>query len=141
MPRRDFDALREDLLQTGIAPVHARRVCRELQEHYDDLLGEFRASGMSQGAAIRRASEALGRSEDLVAAMGERRELKTWAYRYPRTAVVLYPLACLVALPVLPVAAGVTHASLLARWGASLLGAGVLTAALLLLLQLSILFG
>ena len=59
MPRPDFDALREDLLQTGIAPVHARRVCRELQEHYDDLLGEFRAAGMSRDAAIRRASEAL----------------------------------------------------------------------------------
>ena len=137
----DFDGLRDDLLRAGIAPTRARRLCTELGEHYDDLVGEWREAGLSQDEARRRAAEALGRSEDLVAAMSERCELKTWAYRYPRTALVFYPLACLVALPVLPVVAGVTHASLLARWGASLLAAGVVTAALLLLLQLSILFG
>ena len=141
MRNPDFDALREDFLEAGIAPTHARRVCRELREHYDDLVGEFREAGLSRDDARGQAAAALGRSEDLVAAMSERRELKTWAYRYPRAAVVFYPLACLAALPVLPVIAGVTHASLVARWGVSLLAAGVLTAALLLLLQLSILFG
>ena len=141
MRNPDFDVLRDDLLQAGIAPTHARRVCRELMEHYNDLVGEFLQEGMSRDEAVARAAKALGRTEDLLAAMSERRELKTWAYRYPRAAVVFYPLACLVALPALPVVAGVTHATLLARWGASLLAAGVLTAGLLLLLQLSILFG
>jgi hypothetical protein len=137
----DFEALRDDMLQAGIAPAHARRVCKELHEHYDDLVGEFRDAGLSPDEARCRAADALGRGGDLVAAMSECRELKTWPYRYPRTAIVVYPLACLVALPALPVVAGVTHAPSVARWGASLLAAGVLTAGLLLLLQLSILFG
>jgi hypothetical protein len=140
MPDPDFNALQEEFLKVGIAPDHARRACRELQEHYEDLVREFREAGLPGDTAKRRSVVALGRREDLVAAMNQRRELKTWAYRYPRAAVVFYPLACLVALPVMPVVAGVTRASLLARWGASLLGAGILTAALLLLLQLTILF-
>lgn len=141
MPDRNFDELRNELLRIGIAPAHAQRFCRELREHHDDIVGELCERGLSRDAAVRRADQALGRREDLVAAMSARRELKTWAYRYPRTAVVFYPLACLVALPALPVVAGMAHASMLARWGASLLAAGMLTAALLLLLQLSILFG
>lgn len=141
MRNPDFDDLGDELLRAGIAPTRARRVCRELREHYDDLVAEFREAGLPVDQAGQRAAEALGRRQDLVAAMSQRRELKTWAYRYPRAAVVLYPLACIVALPVRPVVAGMTHASSLARWGASLLAAGFLTAALLLLLQLSILFG
>ncbi len=73
--------------------------------------------------------------------MGQRRELKAWPYRYPVVALIVYPIACLVALPAVPVLAGVTHAPQLLRWGASLLLAGLLTTVLLLLLQLSILFG
>jgi hypothetical protein len=44
-------------------------------------------------------------------------------------------------LPAAPVNAGIANAPVLARWGASLLAAGLFTAALLLVLQLSILFG
>jgi len=76
-----------------------------------------------------------------VNAMSARRELKTWAFRFPRAAIVIYPLACLAALPAVPVVAGIANASVIARWSASLLAAGLFTAALLLLLQLSILFG
>ena len=68
-------------------------------------------------------------------------ELKTWAFRFPHLAVVVYPLACVAILPAIPVFAGIAHRATLVRWGASVLAAGLVTASMLLLMQLSILIG
>ena len=141
MREQELRAFQQHLLRRGIAPAVAERVAEELGEHYEDLVTEFRARGMADAAARRRAAMALGKLEDVAAAMDGSRELKTWPYRYPRAALIVYPLACAAALPAAPVLAGLAHAQQLARWGASLLAAGVFTGALLLLMQLSILFG
>ncbi|MDH5456838.1 MAG: hypothetical protein OEY37_12240 [Gammaproteobacteria bacterium] len=141
MREPDFNALAERLLQCGIAPRHAHRTVNEIRDHYDDLVDAAVDDGIPIRRARQMATRELGRMEDLVAQMSARRELKTWAFRFPRAAIVVYPLACLAVLPAVPVNAGIANAPLLARWGASLLAAGVLTAALLLVLQLSILFG
>ena len=141
MREPDFNQLARRLLQSGIAPRHAHRAVNEIRDHYDDLVDAAVDGGASSQAARRQAAAQLGSMDDLVAAMNARRELKTWAFRYPIAAVVFYPVACLVALPAVPVFAGIANASVVARWGASLLAAGLFTAALLLLLQLSILFG
>ena len=135
----DFTALRSSLLRHGIAPRHAERAADEVRDHYEDLVAELRTRGVAD--ARREAALALGRFEDIVAAMNERRDLKTWAFRFPRTALVVYPLACVAALPAAPVIAGIANAPILSRWGASMLAAGAFTAVLLLLLQLTILFG
>lgn len=137
----DFNELATRLLKNGIAPRHAHRTVNEIRDHYDDLVDAAVDDGAASRVARQQATHELGSMDDFVAEMSARRELKTWAFRYPRTALVIYPLACLAALPAAPVIAGVANASLLARWGASLLAAGVFTAALLLVLQLSILFG
>ncbi len=141
MREPDFNALAEHLLQSGIAPRHAHRTVNEIRDHYDDLVDAAVDGGIPIREARQMATRELGRMEDLVSQMSARRELKTWAFRFPRAAIVVYPLACLAVLPAVPVTAGIANAPLLARWGASLLAAGVLTAALLLVLQLSILFG
>lgn len=141
MPSPDFDAFRDDLLRRGITAHSAMRISDELRDHYEDLLSAYVEEGVSEPEASRRAAAALGRIEDLVAEVDARRELKTWAFRYPWAAIVVYPLACLAVLPAAPVIAGVAHAQALARWGVSLVAAAAFTAALLLLLQLSILFG
>ncbi len=141
MREPDFNDLAARLLQSGIAPRHAHRTVNEIRDHYDDLVDAALEEGVSRRKARLRAAHELGRIDDLVAEMSARRELKTWAFRYPRAAIVVYPLACLAVLPVAPVFAGIANAPLLARWGASLLAAGLFTAALLLVLQLSILFG
>lgn len=141
MRELDFDALHEQLLEHGIKPDCARRATAEMRDHFDDLVDERVAGGAPADVARRDAAAALGKVEHLVASMSERRELKTWVCQFPVIAIVFYPLACLVALPATPVIAGVAHAPALARWGVSLLAAGAFTAALLLLLQLSILFG
>ena len=139
MPDPDFNALRTALLRRGIAPRHATRVSEEMRDHFEDLVEEFEACGMDDTRSL--AAESLGSQDDIVAATVAHPELRSWAFRYPRAALVFYPLACAAALPAAPVIAGIQNAPLLARWGASLLAAGVFTTALLLLLQLSILFG
>ena len=141
MREPDFNQLATKLLENGITPGHAHRTVNEVRDHYDDLVDAAVDNGASSGDARRQAAVKLGNLDDFVAEMSSRRELKTWAFRYPRTALVIYPLACLAALPAAPVIAGMANAPLLARWGASLLVAGMFTAALLLVLQLSILFG
>ena len=141
MPEPDFARLKTRLLRHGIAPCHVHRTLRELEDHYRDLVDEATHNGASLEDARAEASARLGKTDDVMAGMLARTELRGWAYRYPRVAVVLYPLACLFALPALPVIAGVRYAPLLVRWGASLVLACMLTAIMLLVLQLSILFG
>ena len=141
MRELDFNRLAQRLLKSGIAPRHAHRAVNEIRDHYDDLVDAAVDDGASSQSARQLAAHQLGSVDDLVSAMSDRRELKTWAFRYPHAAVVIYPLACLAALPAAPVVAGIANASVIARWSASLLAAGLFTASLLLLLQLSILFG
>jgi len=135
----DFNALAGQLLNNGISPRHAHRTVNELRDHYDDLVDAAVDAGASIGLARRRAAEQLGSVDDFVAAMASRRELKTWAFRYPKLAVVIYPLACVAVLPAFPVMASVAHRDLLARWATALLAAGLITAAMMLVLQLTIL--
>ncbi len=141
MREPDFQALKTRLLQGGVAPRHVRRTLDELKDHYDDLLAEAVANGDPDAEARRAAALRLGALDDVVTGMLACRELRSWPYRYPALAVLVYPLACLLALPAVPVLVGIAKAPLLARWGASLLLAGLVTAAMLLVLQLSISFG
>lgn len=141
MPEPDFASLRQRLLDGGIAARHARRATDELECHYADLVDEGLRRGRSLAEARASAIARLGDPDDFLMQMQARPELRSWAYRYPRAAVVLYPLACLAALPAVPLIAGLEHAPQVARWGMSLLLAGLFTAALLLVLQLSIALG
>jgi len=141
MREPDFNGLATQLLQSGIAPKHAHRTVNELRDHYDDLVDAAVYDGANSKKALRQAAHQLGPMDDFVAEMASRRELKTWAFRFPHLAVVVYPLACVAILPAIPVFAGIAHRSTLARWGASVLAAGLVTASMLLLMQLSILIG
>ena len=84
------------------------------------------------------AIDALGDLQSIAAEMRSRPELRGWAFRYPHVAVVIYPLLCLALLPAIPVVAGVAYVPQLARWAACMRLSGIITAGMLLLLQLSI---
>lgn len=88
--------------------------------------------------AERQAIRQLGDIDLLANAVCARPELRSWAADYPRIALVVYPLACLAVLPAIPFIAGVANASYLARWIACALLSGLVTATILLVLQLSI---
>ena len=138
MPEPDFKQFRSELLQAGIAPRHVRRTIMELQEHLDDLVDAQLASGCDAATARRRASREMGNLTGVAIAMRACPALQCWGYRYPRLAIVVYPLTCLALLPVIPVIAGVTHSQQVIRWSACLLFRGLVTASMFLFLQLAI---
>lgn len=140
MREPDFNSLASRLVRRGIALKHATRTVNELRDHYDDLVDAAVDNGAQSKAARRQAMQHLGALDDFVEAMAARRELKSWPFRYPYLAIIVYPLACIALLPAVPVYAGIANAPILARWGASLLLAGLFTASLLLIMQLAILF-
>ena len=141
MREPDFNGLAIKLLKKGITPRHAHRTVNELRDHYDDLVDAAVDEGASSRQARLQAARRLGKMDDLVAEMASCRELKTWAFRFPQLAVIVYPLACLAVLPGVPVFVGVAHRTVLLRWGASLIGAALVTAGMLLIMQLSIILG
>ena len=109
-----------------------------LHEHFEDLVDARMEEGFARDNAEKMALRALGDLQNVGAAMREQADLKSWAWRHPRMALVVYPLACLAALPVVPVRAGYDNAGTIARWAACLVVSGLLTAMLFLVLQLSI---
>ena len=139
MRNADFRNLQAALLQAGIAPRHVQRLVLELREHHADIIDAELAAGRDRKSAEQIASVELGDPAEIVAAMQAYPELLSWERRYPRLAIVIYPLSCLALLPAVPVFIGVAHAPQVARWSVSLLFAGLVTASMLLLLQLSIL--
>ncbi len=141
MREPEFRVLAERLIGAGIAPKRAHRMVDEIREHYEDLVEAGLEQGLQRDTAHQEALRELGQVDDLVREVASHPELRSWASRYPRAAIVVYPLACLAVLPAVPVYVGVANASVLARWGASLVAAGLVTAGMLLILQLSILFG
>jgi hypothetical protein len=78
-----FDRLSERLLHAGIAPRHVGRYCRELSDHFDDLVRAEKAGGAARELAETRALSRLGNDEDLAQAMLARTELRSFMARYP----------------------------------------------------------
>lgn len=138
MSRPELSRLRIQLLRSGVAPRHVQRTVAELDAHFDDLVDEALGNGADRARAERQALEQLGDIDVLVDAVCARPELRSWAANHPRIAVIAYPLACLAILPAVPFIAGVANASYLARWIACAILSGVVTATILLVLQLSI---
>jgi hypothetical protein len=139
MPERDFRTLERRLLDGGVTPVHARRIAEELAEHWRDLCYEAGLCGLTGDEALRYADEHVGDEPDITAAVLARRDLKCWTYRYPNLARIALPLAWFSLLPLVPIAAGVYHAPLIARWGACFMLSGFFTGGLMLVLYLTIL--
>jgi len=138
MPRPNFIELRSELLRSGISPTHVYRALTELDEHFEDLVDAGVADGYERIAAETHAIDVLGDLGEVSSAMRRQPELRSWAWRHPRLAMLVYPLACVAALPAVPVIAGVQHASQIARWAICLLVGGFVTALMFLVLQLSI---
>ena len=141
MAAPEFQRLGKDLLRAGIAPSHAHRAVSELEDHFADLVEACMADGRPREDAEQAAMRRLGDLSDVLRAMKQQPELHSWAWKWPRLARVVYPLACVAALPAAPVIAGVQHASLLGRWLACLAISGFITALMMLVLQLSITLG
>lgn len=138
MRRPDLGEFRRELLQSGVAPRTVQRTAMELADHYDDLVDDAIARGMSRADAERQAHTDLGDLQTIAAEMAARPELRSWAWQHPRLALVFYPLACMAVLPAVPLIAGVANAPAVARWTGGVLLGGLVTATMLLVMQLVI---
>ena len=138
MPRLRLGELRNELLSSGISPSHVVRAVTEISEHFDDLVDAGLENGRDRRDAENLAIDAMGDLKDISVALQVQPELKGWAWHHPRLALMVYPLACIAALPAVPIVAGVQNAAVIARWAVCLLVSGFLTAFLFLVLQLSI---
>ena len=141
MPEPDFNRLREMLFDAGIAPRHTRRTVLELSEHYADLKEDLIRQGLDGRRAESEASRQLGPLDEIARVIRTRPELRCWAYRSPRIGRVVLPIAWAVALPVTPIVASIEYAPAIARWGAIVSLSAAITAAMFLILELSITLG
>jgi hypothetical protein len=142
MPSRaQFESLKLELLQGGVAPAYVERTILELSEHCEDLENDAVAGGLGREDAAREALAQLGSVESIAAAVLARRELWVWTRRWPRTAWCLRSAATIAALPGVPVVFCMDRGPDIARWTAALGSALVLVSALLACLNWMILLG
>lgn len=90
-PKR-FATLPERLLRAGVSPRRIGRLLGEIEAHFDDLVTELQASGLSRAESEARAEERLGSEDAIVADVMARPELRSWARRFPWAAFVVFPL-------------------------------------------------
>lgn len=140
MSTPEFSRLLHGMLKAGIAPRHAHRAVEELEAHYEDIVYAAVEDGASQSEARHLAEQRLGDLGAVQTAMEAQPALRSWAWRWPRVALIVYPAACLLALPAVPMLAGVRYAPEIARWTACLLLGGLVTASMILFLGLAVNF-
>ena len=138
MPDLDLSELRNYLLRSGVAPRHVLRTVAELNDHYEDLVDSATVAGADMKEAHIRARDDLGDLRDVARAVCAQPELRSWVHRFPYVALIVYPLTCLALLPATPVMFGIAHAADLAKWVLCIFLGGLVTAAMILFLQLSI---
>lgn len=84
------------LIRGGVAPKFVNRSLAELNAHYSDLRSQAISDGYSETEADEKAIASIGEEETLIAKILDKRELKTWLWRYPRSTFLLLPLLILV---------------------------------------------
>jgi hypothetical protein len=94
--RQSFEALREQLLRAGYSPWRVGRYCRELSDHFADLVADERAAGKELAEAQGAARARIGSDDELAAAMLMRPSLRTWTAKAPVSVVVMAPMMLLI---------------------------------------------
>lgn len=137
MPERQpqFVELNRLLRQAGIMDRCSRRLIEELQDHYEDLRVEAIERGRDEAGASAAALREIGAPGDIAACAAQYRDLLCISRRYPLIGRMAGGLAF---VPALPVAFCAQRRDSIARWGASVGLAAMLTAGLLLCMQTAV---
>ena len=131
MPETQFEALRLELQQGGVASFYVERTLIELEEHCADLENAALAAGFDPHEAARIARESLGDEAAIAAAVLRRPELLAFSVRYPRVAYCLQSAAEIGTWPGRPLLFCIEHRPELARWGAAVGVAATLVGSIL----------
>jgi len=92
MSQHRFKELSENLLRAGIAPRHVRRYVAELRDHYDDLLRDEKAKGVSHSVAEDAALARLGDNTALAQVMLDQPHMRSVVSRHPWAVLGLGPI-------------------------------------------------
>lgn len=130
--------LRDHLLDSGVAPRHVIRIISELSDHHQDLELEALDHGYQAEEANAQATKRIGAPTTIALHVLERPELRCWAHRYPRLARLVLPVVYVAMLPLAPVYAGIANAPAIVRWCSCLFLSALVTAVMLLFMQISI---
>lgn len=138
MHEPEIDRLCRRLQQAGVAPGHVARLATELSDHFDDLETEAIRNGLSRGDAKAEAINKLGDLDTIAEHVLSHPGLKSWPHRFPRLARIILPIAYCLALPAVPIYAGLAHSSSVGRWFACLIISGMITSGMLFVMQIAI---
>lgn len=100
MTKQHINQLRQQLLKGGVSWKHVKRITRELENHFDDLVARKLAIGLHADTARHMAEAELGSPEELAKEMVGRPELQSIGSRYPKLIFLALP-------PVIYIATGV----------------------------------
>lgn len=124
MPDEQFESLRLELLNGGVAPLYIDRTIVELREHFADLESSALAAGCSAEEATHSARDALGSDRTIAAAILGQPTLLRFSRRWPRIALIS-------TLPGRPLLYCIEHRPELARWGVALSAATTIMGSML----------
>lgn len=122
MFERDLSTVHSRLVRGGIKPQHAKRIVRELLDHYTDIATELKDRNFNNEEIDRIAKSRLGDAEMIIDATLAHPELKSWAYRFPIIIFLLNPLL-IYALSFVPIyTISFVCAVIMREWGINFFG-------------------
>src|SRR2546429_8186945 len=81
MPGGRFAGLSERLRRAGISPRRVRRLISELEAHFDDLVTEFRLTGLSQAERQNQTANRLETEDVMTENIITRTKQRSWTRR------------------------------------------------------------
>jgi protein TonB len=132
VPDERYQALARYLLDSGIEPKFASRICAELGDHYRDLEREALEAQRTPEEAATEAALRIGEEEAIAREFARRPELRIWIYRSEWVLRCLAFVVAVIAALLAPIQAVADRSSTLLRYGAAAAAAFVVTCALLL---------
>lgn len=96
MSEINWQKLKFDMIENGIAPKYVRRTILELSSHYAELKNRALNEGLSELAAGERARKELGDEETLMEEIMSKPELRSLLARYPRLSFLFVPSLALI---------------------------------------------
>ncbi len=87
--------IKRDLIERGIPSQYVERVTAELTDHYETLVERYRDQGHSIDEVERRASQTLGKPDQLSDQIADRLHDSTWISRHPVVSFFITPLLSL----------------------------------------------
>jgi len=96
MSQLNLERMRIELLRGGVSPKFVKRSLIELDTHFQDLKDQAMNDGFSEEEADEKAGATIGSENILIKEILNKKELKTWSWRYPKMLYIFGPIITLI---------------------------------------------